>query len=661
MIIFDQILQQQIIQIYNDQLLFAPTIPNFNIIDSQIAVLLSALNNQIQPVYARKILYEELISIVGAIKGLRHYNVMLMTYLMTGYCWADFARNWAMAHTIERQTRCSNMFAANGAVYLEAILRNIDFSTWLTANEMQFDSYIAFPIMNMPDGKAWVDSLKAHQIITLGQHHSSSNIRIATKQSICIENALGQKPFLQLKSINSIERGTFWTSSYLFGALQTDFASLQPNQSLIRNSSIVFGNQNPFQLLGQLTSIDLMWIPIPRKLLAAVQVFRNELISTIESSPTLNLHNLIPEVNFNPTPQLWNRPNLTFYGGNPFYSFGSPLPIVQEAFGFDDACGIQSSLTVQWSPLSSLFAFTVASQNNSEICSQVPTSQIELCFTAVAATNSMKNVLPIINFAQTDLTQLSLMQFVAEKGTYPILNPPFTIFGLIMLYEWAMNLREAVSFHRDIQTIDLISKAYPTVESSAIPISTSFREYLWQCAAITTVGLCFVAILMATLWLIYRPKHSECMVCIGRPILFIGIWLLNTSPLELVQSHGLITHFKSPPLAWYQTILAASELTWCVFIVHDLFSFLTQQYTKLYASDSTHLTWLVAIIWIFVSPQQHHVRLERNCQYIDMDFEIVCTSGYVQIGSYLLDLELVWHQHFFTMWSSDWDTQMFQK
>ncbi|OQS03117.1 hypothetical protein THRCLA_04573 [Thraustotheca clavata] len=220
--------------------------------------------------------------------------------------------------------------------------------------------------------------------------------------------------------------------------------------------------------------------------------------------------------------------------------------------------------------------------------------------------------------------------------------------GWCLIFEWVVGDREVVSFAGDNGDITVMSAAAHSfsmdTDPNAIPRSFSYvSQYSVQYVTVTLIGVsCWVV-----LWTIYHNGYMESknlfcvnrivgMSWIGRPLIFFrsltAIWLLNTSPLTLAVV-GHITHTKSPPLAWYTALLATSELTWLVYVLNDIGSCLTQQYTPKYGFESANLTWFFAFIWTMFYPQQYSASIQRTCSSIDMDFELICESGVVAIGS----------------------------
>ncbi|EQC34886.1 hypothetical protein SDRG_07686 [Saprolegnia diclina VS20] len=225
---------------------------------------------------------------------------------------------------------------------------------------------------------------------------------------------------------------------------------------------------------------------------------------------------------------------------------------------------------------------------------------------------------------------------------------PWRFYGWCFLYEWVSGTREVVSFQGDVGTVATISaRANPTHLSPdplVIPtyLSLMFRDSL--------VGITVAMIAVALFIVLYAIRcqgrieglnllevnRIVGIVWIGRPFLLLrgitAIMLLNTSPLYLEQAGG-IARMATPPLPWYSTIVAASEATWLVYVLNDLFSCVTRQYTTVYAYKSTLLTWAAVATYTFLQPHIHIAEMARHCIAVDMDVALRCTSGYIEIGN----------------------------
>ncbi|KAF0687057.1 Aste57867_21138 [Aphanomyces stellatus] len=76
--------------------------------------------------YGVRLQFESLSAIRSSIQGLRKTDGCDASWIFSQYCWVDFQRRWSMANWAARQTRCEGTMYTNAAVYLEAVLRNVD-------------------------------------------------------------------------------------------------------------------------------------------------------------------------------------------------------------------------------------------------------------------------------------------------------------------------------------------------------------------------------------------------------------------------------------------------------------------------------------------------------------------------------------------------------
>ncbi|EQC38782.1 hypothetical protein SDRG_03741 [Saprolegnia diclina VS20] len=368
-----------LVQSFNDALALSASNVSFNLLDRSVARWHRTRPSQVlvSAIYARKVLFEDMSVPLAAISALRTYDVSRLSYLMTGYCYVDLARRWSLAHTDRRMQRCAERYTDNGAVYLEAILRNVEFDEWYASNAASFDASIGNGVATSPGGDAWLASLHNDTWRPLPDElrvwtdagikaftlQYANRIRTGINEGIGVANALGLAHTLSLKTIPSADMGTFWTTSYLFAGLQTDWNALPFNTSLVRSTPNFFGFSYPNVLedynvgspmsalhrvlhddLGPFASVDLYWVPVPAALLASVHAVH----VAVGSSPVDAALNAIPDTTLHPTPTKWLALDheTRFLGGSPFCTFGMPLPFVQESFGFDDACASQIPLAV---------------------------------------------------------------------------------------------------------------------------------------------------------------------------------------------------------------------------------------------------------------------------------------------------------------------------
>ncbi|OQR89305.1 hypothetical protein THRCLA_09802, partial [Thraustotheca clavata] len=485
--------------------------------------------------YPRYIMYNDLSSLDAAVHGLRNIDIVDIVYMVTQYCWVDFDKRWAMAHTSMRQKRCWQRYQSNGAVYLETVLRNIDFQAWSDTTQGLFDARIAAGVLENPTGAAFLQYLNQHILLPVdneveflqlkGVHNFilqySNQYQIGIHETIDIENAMGVTWSLPIKSVATWHRGTLWTTKYMYSGLQFDLYTPTGNMSLVQNASTFFGLKNDnmmeetsvmFPLTSQLkavhnhigpfVTIDLFLLPPPPELFQIIQRFRSIVQTTLKTTTEFGIELMaMGTYELHPTPPPWQKQSLTFYGGSPMCGFGTGFSFVQESFGFDDACASQQALTIELNPYSSLFAYSLTQATSATACQLVPLSEVALCQNAFLSFKALSAMVPELSTIKTpksvERLNLSYMQLISNGSnrnitldSQPLLQPGFSFFGWMAIYDWAWNLREAVSFEGDNGTYALMSYSTPLVAST-------------QLAA--TSGLVGVAIVSFTFWVLYCP------------------------------------------------------------------------------------------------------------------------------------------------------------
>ncbi|KDO17929.1 hypothetical protein SPRG_21789, partial [Saprolegnia parasitica CBS 223.65] len=129
---------------------------------------------------------------------------------------------------------------------------------------------------------------------------------------------------------------------------------------------------------------------------------------------------------------------------------------------------------------------------------------------------------------------------------------------------------------------------------------------------------------------------------IGRPLLLVrsvtALCILSTATLQL-HKNGITTQLiasredVSSVVNNVIKILAASELGWLVYIFDDVCMAWTRQYSASYTAKTATTAWFIAVLLSFTSPVSHSASIQRSCEIVVMDFEMVCHSGVVAIGS----------------------------
>ncbi|EQC34818.1 hypothetical protein SDRG_07623 [Saprolegnia diclina VS20] len=637
--------------------------------------------------YPRLLMYQELTTLESAVTGLRNLDTVNVVYMLAQYCWVDWERRWAMASTHARQVRCQHRYASNGAVYLESVLRNIDFQAWNASTQGLFTQRIGHGVAALDDGPAFLTYLTSHQLLDVHDEvrvwsnaglsyfalQYANQFQIGLQEDIQIQNALGYSWPQRLKTIASLHRGTLWTCDYLFPSLQTNLNVPGGNQSLVQNASTFFGLANAnlmensavayplppsFQAvhnqIGPMAAIDLLWVPIPPELYATMQVFRSLVLPSLRPNTAFaSALDAIGTTELHPTPLQWQDPNLLFYGGNPTCGFGVGLPFVQESFSFDDSCGTQKALTYSLSPIAGLFAWTMLGDVNAtaSICALLPIAEVHGCAQALRTVEAAASLVPSLSelgFPTSSLPPLQLMQFVGRNTspvieTQRLLEASFALFGWLSVYEWVMQTREVVSIEGDDGQYVLMSSATPPMPLSSYVISSSFGIYFWYCSVLVSLTLLGLAIFVISLWLYHRPNHAPWFkfqritsaTWLNRTLLIVrGLSAIVCLASASVQSVTTATGqwFEAAPRSLFESCVLAGEATWITYVVHEALHPLTGNLTAKYAPWSSGAAWFMLALLDFAAPVEVATALHRDCFSINMDQMLYCVSGSIHIG-----------------------------
>ncbi|EQC39981.1 hypothetical protein SDRG_02636 [Saprolegnia diclina VS20] len=311
--------------------------------------------------YGAYLQHEPLSDITATIVGLRAMDACQAPWIFAPYCFVDFKQVWSLANSARREVRCQSMLA-NGAVYLESVLRNINYDDFDACWGSSFEMAIASELRRSDAGKAWLHTSTAvKNKPTLSdealywrqygiQHYKvqwQNYKRLGVLNSYAITNAYGIVYPLTLTSQNGTYRFGSQTSFKMYWAFANDLTAVADNSSRLAGRSLVrsspdfaFANttlgavlvQNGtlasplsagFQLvqslLGPYGSIDMVYVPVPasvRTLFALlVDVSRAPLSKNIKAQA---LYSDITTLDASyPVPGTWLAQNLVSFGGSP--------------------------------------------------------------------------------------------------------------------------------------------------------------------------------------------------------------------------------------------------------------------------------------------------------------------------------------------------------
>ncbi|EQC25633.1 hypothetical protein SDRG_16488 [Saprolegnia diclina VS20] len=317
--------------------------------------------------------YTLLNSTAAAIRDLRRTSACNVPWIFTAYCFVDFAKTWSVAATASRAARCDTM-ASNGAVYLEAILRNVAWSAWLSCGYGEaFDNAFGAELATTSAGQRWLATVQTDALAPLSvevdhwmvaritsyslQWQTFKKLGLINKYSI--SNAYGEVYPLTLQATNGSFHATRATSYKMYWGLANDLVAVAANattgiagQSLVRSSAnFAYTNTSATSvlvaagallspltramalvqntILGPFGAIDVYYVPVPNSLKIAVQQLKTYVrlrlrqevqcqklfanISTIDSNLVI--------------PAAWADVGFFSTGGSLLCDDGSPQPI----------------------------------------------------------------------------------------------------------------------------------------------------------------------------------------------------------------------------------------------------------------------------------------------------------------------------------------------
>ncbi|KAF0693405.1 Aste57867_15638 [Aphanomyces stellatus] len=482
-----------------------------------------------------------------AIQTIRANTLANNIYTLTEYCWVDLGRQFDMAHTAARQTRCNAHFSQNGAVYLETMFRNVATSELIqsqfatTLNQTIFQGVATFP-----NGGLWLQALLTHTWIPIDNEVTAwtaagisrwkiqvYNLKeLGLSSSITIVNAIGVSHSVTIMSIPSIQRSAaVWTTAFMYYGFWNDLWLSGPtilDCSLVRNvsnsidaqginwdfdmtgsfdpnsSHILRTNIGPFQ------SIDLYMVLPAATLIALSATFHQHVVTELRGSPTiLHAYNQLPESLVDPIPRSWTGPNMQYYGGNPLCPFGKAQPFVQQAMDFYDTCQVPTPFSMHLRKDSALFAMAamhLSLEPINEVCTLCVSQEaacIQTLHQVLAVSKALNAIINVTSSLQDTISLgIGLMQLALRDSIDNVLlfqplvsalpQDPFSFFGWLMLDEWVAGQREVYTFDGDFRNLTLMSAREEIVPMTANPLELPRNA----CAYIQWLVLYISAILL---------------------------------------------------------------------------------------------------------------------------------------------------------------------
>ncbi|KAH9111271.1 hypothetical protein AeMF1_014160 [Aphanomyces euteiches] len=365
-------------------------------------------------------------------------------WVVTQYCWVDFNRIWEMAHTVLRQKRCKDRYIDNGAVYIEPIVRAVDWKT-LMASKYGSRHLVKTPysFMSIDDEVAfWRQNRTTRYPI-----HYSKSFSWGAGETLSVQNAFRASQDVTTKRMAYQSRGGGWTTIHMYFGIWNDFTYCgfyeysmllnDPNNqrfappcdyntflanpanyscdpcdpALGLDASNCFLNFEMFlnipdtpsfemvhNNIGPLNSIDLYFVPPPPSLIKLYTTFKGQVAELILSNDDFaSSVAAIPSLPSDPVPPSWVNSSFMYLGGDPTCLSRQPTSFVQTSFAFDVACTTQDRQNCLLNPLNTLFALWVTSPTSiSSVCDVCPTLK-DSCKTVFSRALEAFNI-----FSQTD-------------------------------------------------------------------------------------------------------------------------------------------------------------------------------------------------------------------------------------------------------------------
>ncbi|OQR90415.1 hypothetical protein ACHHYP_05523 [Achlya hypogyna] len=684
--------------------------------------------------YPSMLQYDSGTDLALMIDGLRSMDGCQAPWIATSYCWLDFQQQLEMANTPARQARCTANYDSNGAVYLEAVLRNVDWSSFYDCWGTSFDVAIAADVPTlMANGGSWLASLSTNSLSVPDEvrHWQAHGISTYTTQwqnyktlglhdTFSVQNAFGMQYALTLRSLDGSYRVATSTSWKMYWTFASDLWAVATNgsgmsgRSLIRQSGhFAFRNQsletvlslngtlaapiNPVYNLfrstvGPFGSVDIYHVPCPEALVR----LRHDILTmlfTILAAQSIDGSNAAQDSytrlalmsSMSPVPKLLRNGPYRCAGGNMLcpevpIAFNFSIGMSQFA-GVDATCHTSFNEWIFVSALQAVFA--------------VATSGVALAPAAEVATACAAEVIAPVGcsaflssvalFVTTYFKPADLLGFrrraqdletVIQKGgigiaqyTRSVPSNSLELFHQLLFdatdetmlytswalaYDWAAAVREVIAIQGDVASVSIVTgtSSLTTYPASVAELPLNVAKYVRA----TCVYISFVVVAIAGITVLYAAAtHCTCegnnffklsrvggMVWVGRPLLILrsvsALCILSTSMLQL-RKNGSGTVLVAardqvePTMAFFTKVLAASELGWIVYIYDDLCMAITREYAAKYTTKTAISVMVVAAVLSFTLPVVHSVTLQRSCTIVAMDYEILCNSGVVTIGS----------------------------
>ncbi|EQC33827.1 hypothetical protein SDRG_08510 [Saprolegnia diclina VS20] len=473
------------------------------------------------PAYAQHLIFNELNTVAYAITNLRTLQASWSLRMNTQYCYVDFEKKFEIAHTRRRQARCAAKYATNGAVYLEAMLRNANWTAFEFAWGQYFNVAVKTSLEATRDGRLWLETTASARKTTSIDDEIAvwrqANLTHFTLQwqnrwftgiseTIAIQNALGWQHEVTLKLLPRMSGP--WTSLPMYWLpYNTMWLMSTLNRSLVYGSANYFGanlsssmpaisieawanfyptpgNQSAVvqATIGPLPSVDTWFVALPPSLLALHASLLPFLVSVeTDNDAFQRVYNALPTTTeWTPVPPTWASEGWTYYGGNPMCASQPPTSFVQDTANLDAPCSGNDPPPLNLASTRDALLFAAVLYNGSfstaSICTLDATPSACSIIVPVLAQLASMVELPTTLQVQRDaaildtaLVGAEVVQFAQHMNhSWTLLRQPLVevttsswhFFGWLFVHDWLLQQRSVVALEGDAGRVTLVSTAH---------------------------------------------------------------------------------------------------------------------------------------------------------------------------------------------------------
>ncbi|OQR96765.1 hypothetical protein ACHHYP_13625 [Achlya hypogyna] len=635
--------------------------------------------------YPAVLLQDAASDVASVIAALRTMDVALVPLIFTPYCFVDLNRTWEMANSAARQARCyTTPMVGNGAVYLEALVANVDWSELAgTSFWSGIESGVVRYLNTSRQGQAWVLRASATAVTTtvnaeVMRWHRSGVTSYTTQwqnykllgvvEAYGITNAFNRRYPMTLKTYNFSVQIESQSSYHLYWGLANDLLAVSANsstpiagKSLVRQSAdFAFANQSlqvtlvaesvlasPLDAgsalvrsaLGPFGSVDMVRVQPPRSLVKFYSSVTQTVLQllTTDASAAAAFAEIPAVTNVVAVPLEWQRRNTS--GMDVLY--GGCAATSKERVRFGNQDKLKAVLAMGTATVAPLVA-AICSQDilTSSVCSAMLTRTVAfLDAVIVNATQSQLQQLAQLAQREVEALEIVVVGYLdgPELGRHGLFaTTPFSFFSWVMLLHWIEGTREVVSFTGDLGSITTISSHVNLASTppNQMEIPRDIMEYVAFTLKFISVVLLVVAIFIALyMFRVSAQVEGFNMFWFNRVVGAVWIGYLSTAAVDVI-AIGAYYSLVLVPDRTMSVLLAAGEVTWAVYVVNDVATTLARLRSPAMAVSSSVLSALGIAIWSLVAPVQPAVTLHRRCTVVAVDALFDCDSGTVVIGSH---------------------------